>query len=183
MHEKALLAFNAYDRNRDGYLTKAEMKKTSKMMTEAQIDAVFDKYDKNKDGKLSFEEFKHLMESHNKEKRSQASHHQPPETSQSASASTTTSEVTLTNEWFVIARHRHIVVKNIVATTCQWGPFPCGNVPFFSNKIDLPLPQSKNFPYQIPLLMISNIPHLRTLKNISLEQGVIWCYFLLIWWQ
>ena len=98
VHEKALLAFNAYDRNRDGYLTKAEMKKTSKMMTEAQIDAVFDKYDKNKDGKLSFEEFKHLMESHNKEKRSQASHHQPSETSQSASASTTTSEVTLTNE-------------------------------------------------------------------------------------
>jgi len=98
VHEKARLAFNAYDRNRDGYLTKAEMKKTSKMMTEAQIDAVFDKYDKNKDGKLSFEEFKHLMESHNKEKRSQASHHQPPETSQSASASTTTSEVTLTNE-------------------------------------------------------------------------------------
>ena len=50
IHEKARLAFNAYDRNRDGYLTKAEMKKTSKMMTEAQIDAVFEKYDKNDHG-------------------------------------------------------------------------------------------------------------------------------------
>ena len=68
IHEKARLAFNAYDRNRDGYLTKAEMKKTSKMMTEAQIDAVFEKYDKNKDGKLEFEEFKELMESNSRYK-------------------------------------------------------------------------------------------------------------------
>ena len=48
VQEKARLAFNAYDRNRDGYLTKAEMKKTSKSMTDAQIDAVFEKYDKNR---------------------------------------------------------------------------------------------------------------------------------------
>ena len=46
--DKAKLAFNAYDRNRDGYLTKAELRKTSKRMTDAQIDAVFEKYDKNK---------------------------------------------------------------------------------------------------------------------------------------
>ena len=46
--DKAKLAFNAYDRNRDGYLTKAELRKTSKTMTDAQIDAVFEKYDKNK---------------------------------------------------------------------------------------------------------------------------------------
>ena len=99
VHEKARLAFNAYDRNRDGYLTKAEMKKTSKMMTEAQIDAVFDKYDKNKDGKLSFEEFKDLMESHSREKRSQTRTKSPePSQQQQPSASTTTSEVTLTNE-------------------------------------------------------------------------------------
>ncbi len=63
MLEKARLAFNAYDRNRDGYLTKAELKKTSKRMTDTQIDAVFEKYDKNKDGRLDFEEFKELMES------------------------------------------------------------------------------------------------------------------------
>ena len=67
--EKAKLAFNAYDRNRDGYLTKAEMKRTSKSMTDAQIDAVFEKYDRNKDGKLDFEEFKELMESNSKSKR------------------------------------------------------------------------------------------------------------------
>lgn len=68
--EKARLAFNAYDRNRDGYLTKAEMKRTSKSMTDAQIDAVFEKYDRNKDGKLDFEEFKELMESNSKSKSS-----------------------------------------------------------------------------------------------------------------
>ena len=66
--EKAKLAFNAYDRNRDGYLTKAELRKTSKRMTDAQIDAVFEKYDKNKDGKLDFEEFKDLMENNSKNK-------------------------------------------------------------------------------------------------------------------
>lgn len=46
--DKAKLAFNAYDRNRDGYLTKAELRKTSKKMTDKQIDAVFEKYDKDK---------------------------------------------------------------------------------------------------------------------------------------
>ena len=66
LYEKAKLAFNAYDRNRDGYLTKAELRKTSKKMTDAQIDAVFEKYDKNKDGRLDFEEFKELMESYKK---------------------------------------------------------------------------------------------------------------------
>jgi len=35
--ERARLAFNVYDRNRDGYLTKAELRKTSKKMTEAQV--------------------------------------------------------------------------------------------------------------------------------------------------
>lgn len=64
--EKAKLAFNVYDRNRDGYLTKAELRKTSKRMTDAQIDAVFEKYDKNKDGKLDFNEFKDLMEARSK---------------------------------------------------------------------------------------------------------------------
>ena len=64
--EKAKLAFNVYDRNRDGYLTKAELRKTSKRMTDAQIDAVFDKYDVNKDGKLDFNEFKNLMEARSK---------------------------------------------------------------------------------------------------------------------
>ena len=35
--ERARLAFNVYDRNRDGYLTKAELRRTSKKMTEAQV--------------------------------------------------------------------------------------------------------------------------------------------------
>ena len=68
LHEKAKLAFNAYDRNRDGFLTKAELKKTSKKMTDAQIEAVFERFDRNKDGKLDFDEFKDLMESNRKQK-------------------------------------------------------------------------------------------------------------------
>ena len=43
------------------------MKRTSKSMTEAQIDAVFEKYDRNKDGRLEFDEFKELMESNSKQ--------------------------------------------------------------------------------------------------------------------
>jgi len=35
--ERARLAFNVYDRNRDGFLTKAELRRTSKKMTEAQV--------------------------------------------------------------------------------------------------------------------------------------------------
>ena len=93
IHEKARLAFNAYDRNRDGYLTKAEMKKTSKMMTEAQIDAVFEKYDKNKDGKLEFEEFKELMESNSRYKTNQKTKTSATSaTSSSSSSSNTSSE-------------------------------------------------------------------------------------------
>ena len=53
-------------RNRDGYLTKAELRKTSRKMTDAQIDAVFEKFDRNRDGRLDFEEFKELMESNKK---------------------------------------------------------------------------------------------------------------------
>ena len=58
--------FSAELRNRDGYLTKAELRKTSRKMTDTQIDAVFEKFDKNRDGRLDFEEFKELMESHKK---------------------------------------------------------------------------------------------------------------------
>ena len=79
--EKAKLAFNVYDRNRDGYLTKAELRKTSKRMTDAQIDAVFEKYDRNKDGKLDFNEFKDLMEARSKtqEEEERTLHHQKQE--------------------------------------------------------------------------------------------------------
>ena len=34
---KADLAFNAFDRNRDGYITKQEMLKTSKNLTKKQV--------------------------------------------------------------------------------------------------------------------------------------------------
>ena len=38
---QARLAFNIYDRNRDGYLTKSELKRTSKNMTSSQIEVSF----------------------------------------------------------------------------------------------------------------------------------------------
>ena len=99
--EKARLAFNAYDRNRDGYLTKAEMKRTSKSMTDAQIDAVFEKYDRNKDGKLDFEEFKELMESNSKSKSSRNnSHASEASTSSSAKTPTETAQPPESNQWF-----------------------------------------------------------------------------------
>uniref|UniRef100_A0A0K2UPX4 Calmodulinlike 3like [Oryctolagus cuniculus] n=1 Tax=Lepeophtheirus salmonis TaxID=72036 RepID=A0A0K2UPX4_LEPSM len=67
IEERARIAFNAYDRNREGFLTKSKLKKTSKNMTDAQIDAVFEKYDKNRDGRLNFDEFKGLMESNQRQ--------------------------------------------------------------------------------------------------------------------
>ena len=102
--EKARLAFNAYDRNRDGYLTKAEMKRTSKSMTDAQIDAVFEKYDRNKDGKLDFEEFKELMESNSKSKSSSQNRNNSnaSEASSSSSSAKTPTETAQpeSNQWF-----------------------------------------------------------------------------------
>lgn len=54
------VAFRIFDENRDGYVTKQEMRKTSKM-TKTQIDAVFKSNDIDQDGKLSREEFREFM--------------------------------------------------------------------------------------------------------------------------
>jgi len=61
MVEKAERAFNIIDRNRDGYITKAEMLETTKKLTAKQIEAVFDRNDRDGDGKLSKEEFTEMM--------------------------------------------------------------------------------------------------------------------------
>ena len=55
-------AFNLFDKNKDGFITKDEFAEVSKKLSPAQIDAVFAKYDANKDGKLSKEEFRNLIE-------------------------------------------------------------------------------------------------------------------------
>ena len=48
---KSQTAFKAYDQNRDGVVTKSEMKLMSGgRLSKAQIDACFEKNDKNKDG-------------------------------------------------------------------------------------------------------------------------------------
>lgn len=39
--EKVDLAFNAFDKNHDGYITKNEMLKTSKNLTKKQVSALF----------------------------------------------------------------------------------------------------------------------------------------------
>ena len=68
-------AFKLFDKDRDGYITRAEFAKVtflnqlksvsifqvSKKMTNEQIDAIFAKFDDNGDGKMSKKEFKQLM--------------------------------------------------------------------------------------------------------------------------
>ena len=58
--DKTKWAFLFYDRNRDGYITKAEMSAVSKHLSKAQVDEIYKRIDANKDGKLSFEEFQEL---------------------------------------------------------------------------------------------------------------------------
>ena len=50
-------AFDMFDRNGDGMVTKAEFRSTATHMTIEQIDLVFRRCDLDKDGKLSFDEF------------------------------------------------------------------------------------------------------------------------------
>jgi len=55
------MAFKLYDRDKDGYITKAEMIKISKTLTKEQVEKAFSKFDTDGDGKLSYEEFKKMM--------------------------------------------------------------------------------------------------------------------------
>ena len=65
------MAFDAFDSNRDGYITKAEMMALSKgRLTKDQIDKAFESLDINGDGALSREEFYKMMNrSKNKSKK------------------------------------------------------------------------------------------------------------------
>merc|ERR1712062_398635 len=67
---KAELAFNVFDKNHDGYITKNEMLRGSKNLTKGQVEAVFKQNDNNQDGKLTLEEFQEFMQHHKKEKSS-----------------------------------------------------------------------------------------------------------------
>jgi len=68
--EKAELAFNVFDKNHDGYITKNEMLKASKNLTKEQVNAVFQRNDGNHDGKLTLEEFQEFMQKNEKKKQS-----------------------------------------------------------------------------------------------------------------
>lgn len=51
-------AFKAMDKNKDGFITKGELKLAKKNVGMKEIDQVIKQYDINKDGKLNMEEFK-----------------------------------------------------------------------------------------------------------------------------
>jgi len=59
--DKAEMAFKLYDKDKDGYITKAEMTKLSKTLTKEQIDKAFKRFDSDGDGRLSYNEFKKMM--------------------------------------------------------------------------------------------------------------------------
>ena len=50
-------AFKAMDRNKDGYITKGELKLAKKKMSMKEVDATIKDYDLDNDGKLNYEEF------------------------------------------------------------------------------------------------------------------------------
>merc|ERR1712008_556176 len=50
-------AFRAMDRNKDGYITKGELKLAKKKMSMKEVDQVIKEYDIDQDGKLNYEEF------------------------------------------------------------------------------------------------------------------------------
>ena len=72
------MAFKLYDKDKDGYITRAEMVKLSKTLTKEQVEKVmillwlekfhkvinwqaFAKFDSDGDGKLSYQEFRKMM--------------------------------------------------------------------------------------------------------------------------
>ena len=50
-------AFKAMDRNKDGYITKGELKLAKKKMSMKEVDETIKDYDLDQDGKLNYEEF------------------------------------------------------------------------------------------------------------------------------
>jgi Ca2+-binding EF-hand superfamily protein len=59
--KQAEIAFRLYDKDKDGYITKAEMEKLSKSLSKEQIDKVFARFDADGDGRLSYAEFRKMM--------------------------------------------------------------------------------------------------------------------------
>ena len=53
-----LTVLQAMDKNKDGFITKGELKLAKKNVGMNQIEGVIKKYDMDKDGKLNMEEFR-----------------------------------------------------------------------------------------------------------------------------
>ena len=56
-HVYSEAAFKAMDRNKDGYITKGELKLAKKKMSMKEVDETIKDYDLDNDGKLNYEEF------------------------------------------------------------------------------------------------------------------------------
>lgn len=54
----SIICSKAMDKNKDGYITKGELKLAKKNVGMKEIDNVIKKYDLDRDGKLNMEEFK-----------------------------------------------------------------------------------------------------------------------------
>ena len=66
--DQAEAAFNVFDKDKDGFISREEFTAVSKNLTEKQADAVFAKFDENKDGRLSLDEFRKMIEKKDKRK-------------------------------------------------------------------------------------------------------------------
>ena len=60
--DKTEIAFKLADKNRDGFIDKAEFEKMAKTLSKDKVDKVFQKLDTNGDGKIDYQEFKKMMD-------------------------------------------------------------------------------------------------------------------------
>merc|ERR1712183_952571 len=58
---KVSSAFDALDKDKDGFVTKRDFNRSFPNLTQEQVDACFKKFDADKDGQLNFTEFKNFM--------------------------------------------------------------------------------------------------------------------------
>ena len=58
---KLNLAFQVFDKDGDGFLTKKEFSRSMKNLNDYQVNSIFSKYDHDNDEKLSIAEFKNIM--------------------------------------------------------------------------------------------------------------------------
>merc|ERR1711974_99390 len=73
--------FRLMDKDRDGFVTKAEFKEVCKNLNKEQIEATFKKFDQTGNDKLSFREFRDMMSKRSESKGKMVKQHQGSEQS------------------------------------------------------------------------------------------------------